>query len=55
MKFSSFLSWKSAVLESLAMKAYSFASTNSSFLCPRGPYEICIGDDLRREGVHKSI
>jgi hypothetical protein len=55
MKFSSFPSWKSAVLERLAMKAYSFAITNSPTCRPRGPYEICMGDDLRREGVHKSI
>ena len=54
MKFSSFPSWKSAVLERLAMKAYSFAITNSLSCRPRGPCEICMGDDLRTKRVHKS-
>jgi len=56
MKFSSFPSWKSAVLERLAMKSYSFARPNSPAWGPiRYSDEIPMGDDLRREGVHKSV
>jgi len=56
MKFSSFPSWKSAVLECLAMKAYSFARPNNPAWGPiRCSDEIRMEDDLRREGLHKSI
>jgi len=56
MKFSSFLIRKSAVLEGLAMKAYSSARPNKPAWDPiRYSDEIRMGDDLRREEVHKSI